>query len=261
MEPKRLLPSFGIIYGGLVWQSSPWPGTISNYELIDVYDLSKRRVLKKTLNLGKYDVLIVPWAPDQIFLQANAEQIEYFLRSGGVVVAFGEFDLRWLPQITWRFDIFDEIKIANGKEGHPIFRGLKSEDLCNWHDSAHGYFSGFPQEAEVLLYGIQDGDERVIAYVDTETYAGAVIAMTIDPDFHTYQGLAAARQLLRNTLSYAIELAEAIEQKGARKHHTRTVDKLTSFAITYLPEIAGSIAVAVIAGLITAAILFFLLPN
>jgi hypothetical protein len=195
------LPKIGIIYGGIFWQKHPWEGLLTDFYLIDLYKISKKSIQNRRIPFYKYDIVIVPWAPDQIFLKDNEYQIHRFLRSGGILVAFGEFDLNWLPDIRWRFKLFNDIKIVDNSK--KIFDNISNDEISNWDDSAHGYFTGTPPKSRVIVIANENNKQYTIGYTDTESSSGSVLALTMDPDFHSYNGIDGATKLLKNIIEWA----------------------------------------------------------
>jgi len=194
-------PRIGLIYGGICWQYIPWNSIIDDVELIDLYELSKKKSWKGKLNLLRYDILIVPWAPDQITLRHNREQFIKFLDNNGILIAFGEFDENWIPQTSWRFELLNTIEINNNSN---IFKDLTNADISNWDDSAHGWFSGLPKKSTVIASGLSISKEWVpVAFYDDSSFNGSILAMSLDPDFHTYNGIPQAKKLLKNCVNWA----------------------------------------------------------
>lgn len=209
-------PIIGIIYGGICWQKTPWEEIIDNFELIDSLELSlKKKKKKNRLFLDSFDIIIVPWAPDQLMLKKNRNEIKEFLEKGGIILAFGEFDENWLPSTHWRSELINEIKIVRNHEN--IFHELNDEKLCNWDDTAHGWFTGLDEEIEIIALGVDSkGKDVPIAFIDNKSYKGTVLCMSIDADFHSYNGIESAKVLLKNCLNWALETY--YKSSRSRKH-------------------------------------------
>jgi hypothetical protein len=88
----------------------------------------------------------------------------------------------------------DAIRVSN----HPIVAGLTPAD-ARWH--SHGAYDAYPN-AEIL---IDDGQGGVMLFVDERSFAGTLIAGTIDPDCHAGFGTETTRPLLRAILSWTLE--------------------------------------------------------
>jgi hypothetical protein len=198
-------PRVGIVYGGNYWQNQPFEelDIIESYELIDLYTLSKQYSWLGKLNLNIYDIVIVPWAPDQITLKASDNEIKKFLERGGVLLAFGEFDQNWIPQTSWRFDLFNDVSFSQSNS--VLYSNLSEDELSNWHDSAHGWFTGIPGHAEVMFETkLPNGEVVPVGFIDRNSFSGSILAMTIDADFHAYNGIESSKLLLMNCVSWAI---------------------------------------------------------
>lgn len=182
---KKNHPNIGILYGGAIWHRDPWQYAFESFELIDVYKIMQKRFRwAKRLDLSKYDIVAIGWAPDQIFLKENESEILRFLSMGGVLVALGEFDLNWLPHTRYMRGFDNDIIITGAKDS--IFKNLTSKEVSDWDDSAHGYFTSIPPGAKGIAQIGANEKRFFVAYIDNERYVGSLLAMTIDPDFHTY---------------------------------------------------------------------------
>jgi hypothetical protein len=149
-------PRVGIVYGGNYWQNQPFEelDIIESYELIDLYTLSKQYSWLGKLNLNIYDIVIVPWAPDQITLKASDNEIKKFLERGGVLLAFGEFDQNWIPQTSWRFDLFDaDFHAYNGIESSKLLlMNCVSWAIAEFHRINDGKGHNFRRQLLYLNY-------------------------------------------------------------------------------------------------------------
>jgi hypothetical protein len=236
-------PNIAILYGGICWQEMPWKTVLDKYDIIDLYKLSKRRFGRNELNLLKHDIIIIPWAPDQIFLKNNRKNFISFLKNGGILLAFGEFDENWIPNTHWRFELINQIQIANTDFKNSIFHDLKDEDLQDWDDTAHGFFTGISKQCKVIARGLTEKKTwEPIAFVDDKSYVGAILVMSIDADFHTYNGIESAERLLNNCINWALEtyfeLPPQVKQ-GFRRRINRKMFLIKSIVIIIANLVVG----------------------
>jgi hypothetical protein len=164
------------------------------------------------VRLSSVDVLFVPWAPDAEWLTRNRTHLRRYVERGGLVVAFGEFENDWLPNLVWAKTVENTVSINEGTltpEGQrarkKIFAGLTAQDLHNWEDSCHGYFTTIGDRCDVLILSATG---RPAAVLDCDSYSrtgGAILASSVDADFHTYGGIDAAKTMFRQTVEWAVE--------------------------------------------------------
>jgi len=135
-------------------------------EPIDIYDLPK-------VDLGRFNGLILSGRVDQEFLHRRRAEIRDFLDAGKVLVFSGQLFRPWVPGSS------SFVPKENGSNGgaapeiapHPIFDGVRREDLGGSFVYAHGHHPA-PEEAEVLVR-LPDGEPAM--YVDRSSTRGTIL--------------------------------------------------------------------------------------
>lgn len=195
----------GILYSGIFWQEHGFRELGAVHELVYIYEFEQGV-------LDKYDILIVPKGIHQGFLKENADDFHDFVRKGGVLIAFGEMDGNWLYETIWRHRVTGEL-VTIIEPTHPVMQGLNDSQFNEWNKTVHGYFEQIPRGATPLA--IVDGQpEKTVAFVDTDSFEGVILAMTMDPEYHTYATVPFARQFLHNILHWARETSFHVRTKG-----------------------------------------------
>lgn len=159
----------------------------------DDMELVYIRRLART-DLSRYRVLIIPRETNQEILYAQREQIITYLESGGTVLSFGEVILPWVPGLVWhkalpevrypedaaeRYDrgyVQTENLVIEEPE-NPLFEGITIEDM-RWH--YHGVF--VPTAGQRTL--LSDGKDNAVILLDESSFAGTLLATTLDPEEH-----------------------------------------------------------------------------
>lgn len=211
-----------------------------------VFDTSKRW----TGRLSKVDVLLVPWAPDAIWIATHRTHLIRFLRGGGVIVAFGEFDSDWLPNMIWTKTIEDTVCITDvqlsldgDRARRKIFANLSDTQLSGWADTCHGYFRALPAHVDVL---VTNRTHNAVMVFDGNSFKGAILASSIDPDFHTYARNSQARVLFRQIVEWALM---HVGEEGGYRRELR-VPRLADFSEAVAPVLPAFIIETLIAVLI-----------
>jgi len=170
-------------------------------EPVDIYDLPRT-------DLGRFNGLILSGRVDQEFLHQERAIIQDFLDGGKVVVFSGQLFRPWLPgagMFTSReSDPVDETSPPS-ISSHPIFEGIRAEDLGGNFVYTHGYHP--PPEGAETLVSLAGGVP--VMYVDGNGTGGTILMHT----GHNLLGYAgtgeSARRLMPQLLSW-------INREGAR---------------------------------------------
>jgi len=144
-------------------------------------------------NLHDFAALWIPRECNQNLLVTNRDKLRHYLEEGGTIVSFEMANQPWLPAADWvlRPANMDSIRIAD----HPMVSHLTIENV-KWH--SHGLYSAYPG-VTVL---IDDSEGGVILFLDDATFAGTLIAGTLDPDCHVGFGTERTRPLLRALVNW-----------------------------------------------------------
>lgn len=137
---------------------------------VDIYDLPRT-------DLGRFNGLILSGRVDQEFLHQKRAIIRDFLGAGKVVVFSGQLFRPWLPgagMFTSReLDPLDETSPPS-ISSHPIFEGIRPEDLGGNFVYAHGYHP--PPEGAKTLVSLPGGEP--VMYMDEKSTGGTVLMHT-----------------------------------------------------------------------------------
>ena len=215
---------FAVLSSGIYWQS---PGLRQAGINPDILYYRKRLP-----PLSRYDVLVIPKGLPASYLTRVGPAISSFLEhDGGVVLTFGEFrgdwckDVSWIPasgsrQIKVSTEMASMFRCPNGcmqrrdakPDGHE-FPGA----FDDWVLAPHGEYNTLPQSAVTLAYPDVEGatNENPVAFVQRFTNGGVLLAMTLDPDYHTYQGSDCASCLLNMIIGWAKETVKSGRQQRA----------------------------------------------
>ncbi|HEV2066623.1 MAG TPA: hypothetical protein VGR08_07295 [Thermomicrobiales bacterium] len=156
------------------------------YAVLPVWELA-------AANLHDFAALWIPRESNQDVLMANQDKLRQYLDAGGTIVSFDQVNQPWLPAGAWelRPASMETIRILD----HPMVSHLTIADV-KWH--SHGLYDAYPG-AEVL---IDDAEGGVILFLDSTTFAGTLIAGTLDPDCHVGFGTQRTRPLLRAIVAW-----------------------------------------------------------
>ncbi len=135
-------------------------------EPIDIYDLPRE-------DIGRFAGLILSGRVDQEFLYRQRASIRDFLDEGKVVVFSGQMFRPWLPGGS---TFAPKESTSNGDAApsiapHPIFEGVREEDLGRSFVYAHGHHPT-PEGAEVLVT-LTSGEPAM--YVDRASTGGTIL--------------------------------------------------------------------------------------
>lgn len=167
----------------------------------------------------RFDILIIPYHTDQVFLAERRGELESFVDQGGVLLVLGACDLAnsdWIPFCQWDPG-FTKKTIINSLSplARRAFAGIRSVKFhTHWH--AHGALRPMlPGATEVLAVG--EKKRPVMLVVRTKGGGGAIVT-TLDPDHHcspavpggmtktTARAQQSAQHLLTNLLALSSEL-------------------------------------------------------
>lgn len=185
---RRVRPKIAGLSSGVHFQRAFYadPEFAGQFAVLPVWELA-------ATNLLDYAALWIPRESNQNVLLANRDKLARYLADGGTIVCFDEVNQPWLPAGTWRLRpaSLATIRVAD----HPLVAHLTPEQV-RWH--AHGAYDAYP-EATVL---IDDGAGAVLLFLDEASFAGTLLAGTLDPDCHAGFGAEQTRPLLRAILSW-----------------------------------------------------------
>lgn len=147
-------------------------------------------------NLHDFEALWIPRESNQNALMANRDKLRTYLEHGGTIVSFEMANQPWLPAGEWelRPANMDSIRILD----HPMVSHLTTDDV-KWH--SHGLYSEYPGATTL----IDDSEGGVILFLDDTTFAGTLIAGTLDPDCHVGFGTQRTRPLLRALVNWVMQ--------------------------------------------------------
>lgn len=134
----------------------------------------------------RFDIIIVPFHTNQVFLAERRQELESFVDSGGVLLVLGACDIAgsdWIPLCQWTQDFTKETDIVTDLPvSKKVFAGVDSTKFhSHWH--AHGALIPLrPEMTEILATGEQ---ERPIMIIVKSNAGGAAIITTLDPDHHS----------------------------------------------------------------------------
>lgn len=230
-----------VITGGVAYHHAlTQPGEI----LADFIEVPVSELV--SLDLNRFDLIVVPRSADQEVLFARRHQFERFLDRGGVLIALGESWSNWFPGCRWSPECAEDIEQPVVVGDHPIVDGLTASQL-HWHPAkeswcCHGHFSA-PEGAEVLVAN-RRGDAWL--YIDRSSTNGVIIASSnLDPDTHAFHGSSIARDFFERLLDWAREAAELTSRQPRRRRPIAGYYSGVHFqrGFYYDPEFADSFAV------------------
>jgi hypothetical protein len=183
----------GVLYSGIYWQEFGLKTTGYPFELIYIY--------RKKVKFDRYDIIVIPKGINQEFLKDCKENLEKFLDHGGTLISFGEMDGQWLYGTHWKSsNKGQQIEIVAVE--HELFRDIDDNMLNQWSKAVHGYFEAIPSGAKKLVT-VKGDKNKCIAFIDDVSRKGTVLAMTMDPDYHTYAEIDYARHFFLNIMNWA----------------------------------------------------------
>ncbi|HEV2072148.1 MAG TPA: hypothetical protein VGR29_00785 [Thermomicrobiales bacterium] len=185
---RRVAPKIAGLFSGVHFQKGFYedPEFGPRYAVLPVWELA-------AANLHDYAALWIPRESNQNVLMANRDKLLRYLQEGGTIISFEQVNQPWLPAGAWELR---EVNMGSIRTGdHPIVSNLTTDDV-KWH--SHGAYSLY-DGATVLIDDSQDG---VILFLDETTFAGTLIAGTLDPDCHVGFGTQRTRPLLRALVNW-----------------------------------------------------------
>ena len=185
---SRVSPKIAGLFSGVHFQKGFYEDAEfrPQYAVLPVWELA-------AANLNDFAALWIPRESNQNALMANRDKLRRYLDEGGTIVSFDMVNQPWLPEGEWelRPANMDTIRILD----HPMVSHLATDEV-KWH--SHGLYSDYPG-ATVL---IDDSEGGVILFLDETTFAGTLIAGTLDPDCHVGFGTQRTRPLLRALVNW-----------------------------------------------------------
>ncbi|MDQ3655800.1 MAG: hypothetical protein M3457_12055 [Chloroflexota bacterium] len=187
----RVAPKIAGLFSGVHFQKGFYEDAEfgPQFAVLPVWELA-------AAGLHDYAALWIPRESNQNMLMANRDKLRQYLEEGGTIVSFEMANQPWLPAGEWalRPAQMETIRIRD----HPMVAHLTIDDV-KWH--SHGLYSEYP-EATIL---IDDAGDGVILFLDETTFAGTLIAGTLDPDCHAGFGTQRTRPLLRALVEWVLQ--------------------------------------------------------
>ena len=171
----------------------------------------------------RFDILIIPFHTDQVFLGSHRQELEEYVENGGIVLVFGACDLAqsdWIPFCKWTSEYTSKTHFDFDSEaGKQIFKELKPSDM-RFHTKYHAHGSlipSRPEKTEIIAAGEKD---RPVMVLIKPGKIGAALITTIDPDHHSSLAVAGpgkmttetargkAQKLFHNIINYAKDLSD-----------------------------------------------------
>jgi hypothetical protein len=137
-------------------------------------------------DLSTFDILVVPDRSHQELIYENRQKLVDFLQAGKWLIALGEMFRPWLPEAGWEYCPTNfswwvkeggELPLFAPDPDHRLFQHITIDD-ARWH--YHGMF--WPPEGSRVI--LENDRGAAIIYEDDATYAGKLIATTLDPIYH-----------------------------------------------------------------------------
>lgn len=198
---RRVPPKIAGLFSGAYFQKGFYedPEFGSRFAVLPAGELA-------AVDLEDYAALWIPRESNQDVLVANREKLAWYLENGGTIVCFDEVNQAWLPAGSWeqRSAAMDTIRVSE----HPMVAHLTTDEV-SWH--SHGLYSDY-LGATVL---IDDSKGGVILFLDDTSYAGTLIAGTLDPDCHVGFGTETTRPLMRAILEWLQQPARSKTSSNA----------------------------------------------
>lgn len=156
--------------------------------------------------LARYDAAILGSRPDpDVIADKGAALLDHW-RDGADLIVFDRPPVDWLPgaayewcetNFWWWRTPGDDLPLETPGLEDPVLAGLDHADV-KWH--YHGVYHP-PDEARSL---VRTPDGGSVLYVDERPGSGALVATTMDPDYHTGQGfIPKAEALLDHLVRWA----------------------------------------------------------
>ncbi len=136
-----------------------------------------------------YDIVIIPFHLDQIFLYKIKPYLKKYLTKGGILILLGatEDPRHWFPLSGWEPKFTSSLNIDNrSPDGKIIFKDIPNANYMWYHSKyfAHGsLLAKVPIREYVKL--AWDNEGRIVMYIRRTGINGTLFATTLDPDFHS----------------------------------------------------------------------------
>jgi len=201
----------------------PW-GYSSNEEAFDLYDVPFATLSSRDfemVNLSQFVKVVIASDQDQAFYDAmNASRwwFEGYVRNGGVLEIHAA-DEGWhgghwngpIPGgLQWEVHETNYVTIVNST--HPVVNTpnfITDTELDGWSWSAHGYFSGYPNNSRVV---IADSYDRPV-YLESRYEAGLIVVsgQPLEWAYHHGYSLILENSLLNPVYRYKHELVAFLD--------------------------------------------------
>lgn len=136
-------------------------------EPIDIYDLPR-------VDLGRFNGLILSGRVDQEFLYRQRASIRAFLDTGKALIFSGQLFRPWVPggdAFVPKASVSENGDTAPSIGKHPIFEGVREEDLGRSFVYSHGHHP--PPEGAEALVTLSSGEPAM--YVDRASTGGTIL--------------------------------------------------------------------------------------
>lgn len=143
----------------------------------------------KWANIYLFDIILIPFHLDQIYLREKNNLLNKFLKMGGILIVLGatEESRKWLPRGTWEKEYTSDIIVDENKsDSKIIFKNIDHKNMgCQYHSSyvAHGSISVNEDDKIDIL--AEDSNNRITMLVYRNRKNGILLETTLDPDYHS----------------------------------------------------------------------------
>lgn len=151
-------------------------------------DLIYNRETKLEYVMFQYDIFIIPFHIDQIYLSSIRGLLNEFVVNGGILIIIGatqESGREWIPYCQWRERYTESLKPLeiDTEDKELIFSGIPSVEELKYHGKyySHGAFNRRPTGTISL---VTDTHDFPIMLIKKEGIKGVFFATTLDSDFH-----------------------------------------------------------------------------
>jgi hypothetical protein len=203
--------------GGAAHRAIRQPG--EPFEAFDAIPLDRLAAV----DLGRYEVVVVPRSCDGEMLALRRHQFSRFLDRGGVLIVLGEQWTDWVPGGRWEPEALEDIQPPQ-VAAHPLLDELSADGLW-WHRGpanwcCHGHVVAPPGSEQIVTAG-----RGSWLYIDRVSTRGTILwASNLDLDTHAYHGSDTARTLLERVLRWA-----AGEARTHAKLRAARSDRIAAF--------------------------------
>jgi subtilisin family serine protease len=201
----------------------PW-GYSSNEEAFDLYNVPFVKLSSKDfelVNLSQFVKVVIASDQDQLFYDAmNTSRwwFEDYVRNGGILEIHAADDSwhggHWVGPLPgglqWEVHETDHVTIVN--RTHPVVNTpyfITDTELDRWSWSAHGYFSGYPNNSQVVV--AESAGQPV--YLEFKYEAGLIVASGQTLEWAYYHGYSSMLEnsLVNPVYNYEHELAAFLD--------------------------------------------------